>query len=85
MGEHERRALRPLDHAGDRKGLAAAGDSQQHLILRAVVQTVHEGLDRGGLITLRLILRMKFEAHVKTIIVGQRFLSVERLLSLVLS
>ena len=32
VGDYQRRALGPFDHAGDGKGLAAAGDAEQNLI-----------------------------------------------------
>ena len=64
MCEHEGRALRALDNACDGERFAAARDTEQHLIFGAVVQAFNEGFDRRRLITLGLIIRMKFKAHV---------------------
>jgi hypothetical protein len=61
--KHERRTLRVLDDARDRERLAAAGDSQQHLVFGAVVEPFDKCIDRRRLITLRLVFRMKFETH----------------------
>ena len=63
MRQHERRPLRLLDDAGDGESLAAAGDAEQHLILRAVVEAAHQRFDRLRLVALRLIFRFKFESH----------------------
>src|SRR6185369_2617932 len=50
--EHERGALRALDDTPDRERFAAAGDSEQHLVFGAVVETVNECLDGRRLVTL---------------------------------
>ena len=48
--ENERGALRALDHLRHRKGLAGAGDAQEHLRALVVVHAFDQFLDRGGLV-----------------------------------
>ena len=48
--EHERRALHPLDHLGDRERLPRAGDPEQRLVPLAVLEPLHQGGDRLGLV-----------------------------------
>ena len=52
--EHKGRALRFLNDAGDCKGLPAARDAEQHLILCSITQAAHERIYRLLLIA-RLI------------------------------
>jgi hypothetical protein len=57
MGHDQRRTVDAGDDRGDREGLSRAGDSQQDLMLLAVTKPSNHGIDGGGLISLRLVLR----------------------------
>ncbi len=48
--QHQRGLLHPFDDGGHGKGLAAAGNAQQHLIALAAEHAVCQRLDGGGLI-----------------------------------
>ena len=52
VGEQQRGAIHPLDDVGDGEGLARAGDTQEHLVGQALVQTVDEAFDGDGLVPL---------------------------------
>ena len=67
MGDDERRALRALDDAGDREGLAAARDAEQHLMFLAVAEAAHERFDGLRLVALRLKFGTKLKRHVNRI------------------
>ena len=48
--QHERRAVEARDDVCHREGLAGAGHAQEHLLLQAVFDAAHEGVDRLGLV-----------------------------------
>jgi hypothetical protein len=52
-----------LNHTGYGESLAAAGYSQQHLVLGAILEAPYEGFYSLRLITLRAVLRLQFESH----------------------
>ena len=56
MRENKSGALRTLDHARDRERLSTAGNAEQHLILGAISESPHKGIDGSRLVTLRFIL-----------------------------
>ena len=64
VGQHQRRAVGLRDHRGDREGLARAGDAQQHLVLVAALEPVHQLPDRARLVALRLEVAHELEARV---------------------
>ena len=53
--EHERRPLDALDDLGHRVRLSGAGHAEQHLLVNAVFQALHERIDRLRLVARRLI------------------------------
>ena len=55
--------MHTLDDARNRERLAAAGNSQQHLIFGAIVQRFDKRLDCRRLIPFWSIFLMKFETH----------------------
>jgi hypothetical protein len=63
VGKDERRPLRLFDYVSDRKGLAAAGDAEQDLVLYAFVEAFDQLPDGLGLVAFRLILRDETELH----------------------
>ena len=64
--EHERRPLDALDDLGHRVRLAGAGHAEQHLLVDAVFQPLHERVDRLGLVARRLIGRNDFKIRHET-------------------
>ena len=64
--EHERRPLHTLDDLGHRVRLAGAGHAEQHLLVDAVFQPLHERVDRLGLVARRLIGRNDFKIRHET-------------------
>ena len=61
--DHEGRPLHPRHHVGDGEGLAGPGRAQKNLVLLALLQAVHERIDRLGLVAGGLIEGMQFEFH----------------------
>ena len=61
--QNEGRTVDLGDDLGHGKGLAGAGDAQQHLVLLALEQAARELRNRRDLIALRLILRLQLELH----------------------
>ena len=64
--EHERRPLHTLDDLGHRVRLAGAGHAEQHLLVDAVFQPLHERVDCLGLVARRLIGRNDFKIRHET-------------------
>jgi hypothetical protein len=56
VGQHQGGALRTFDYACNSECFAAARNTEQNLILRAIAKTAHDCVDGRGLITLWLIL-----------------------------
>src|SRR5215813_3886817 len=58
------RVNRPtLDDRRYGKGLARSGNPQQHLMLLAVFEAAHKGVNSFGLIALRFVIRNEFKVH----------------------
>ena len=63
MRQHQRRTAAGLDHLGHRERLAGAGDAEQNLVLLAILEAAHKGVDGGRLIAPRLIVDSEPEGH----------------------
>ena len=61
MGQHQGGALDLLDDLGHGKGLAGAGDAQQHLLLQSVLDALRQRVDGLGLIAGGLVFRNDFK------------------------
>ncbi len=61
--QHQRRALRRLDHLRRRVGLARAGDAEQHLVALVRVDAGDQFGDGGRLVALRLEVGNDAERH----------------------
>ena len=59
--EHQRRALRRLDHLGHGEGLAGAGDAEQHLRAVVALGALDQIADRGRLVALGLKLGLQHD------------------------
>ena len=53
--QHQHRPLHLLGHPGDGRGLAGAGRAEQHDVLRPALDALGDLLDRGRLVTGRLV------------------------------
>jgi len=65
MRQNQRRPLRLLDDLGHGEGLARAGHAQQHLVLLARGQALHQLGDSAGLIPARLVGGHQLKVHAK--------------------
>ncbi len=61
--QDQRRPVRLLDHLGHREGLARAGNAQQHLVLLARRQPLHNLVDRPRLIAPGLVAGHELKVH----------------------
>ncbi len=68
--EHQRRALRRLDHLRHGEGLARAGDAEQHLVALMRVHLRHQLGDGRRLIALGLELGLDLQGHAAFRLVG---------------
>jgi hypothetical protein len=67
MRQNQRRPVRLLDDLGHGEGLARPGHAQQHLVLLARRQPLHQLVDRPRLIPPRLVARHQLKVHGKII------------------
>ena len=63
VGQHQGRAVEPLDDVGHGEGLAGAGDAQHHLLMKAQLDAPGQGLDGLRLVAGGLVGGVQLEVH----------------------
>ena len=63
MRHHQRRTVHRLNHLRHGVSFAGPGNTQQNLMLFAVVDAAQQRLDRAALIPLRLVIGNEFKVH----------------------